>query len=251
MAPHTAALLVEGTGALAAAGRLWWLGLARRFQALFGYLAFLAVGDLTASPLKSNSTAYYHAYLVIESLKCILGIFAVRELFTLIFENYPGIQTIGRWVMYTGIALSICMSTAITLWSGGPQRRPPLFYVELCGRWIVFALAIVICSMLVCLSRYPLRLRTNTIIGSVLFSALFLSEACQLLIDSIAPHFYNHLVDWSESFIAGLCLSLWAVLLKRNDEPVLERVALPESREGHLLQQLNALNQVMARAARR
>src|SRR5271154_4893340 len=100
------------TAAVAAAviGRLFYLNLAKRFPALLAYLVFVGLVDLDFGLLNRASALYFWSYVVLEPLKWILGIFAIRELFALTFHNYPGIRTAGRWVTYCGLALALGVS---------------------------------------------------------------------------------------------------------------------------------------------
>jgi hypothetical protein len=250
--------VTELTHAAAAAtpvARLIYLNLAKRFRALFSYLVFLAVINLGYGLLDRASALYFWSYMVLEPLECVFGVFAVRELFALAFHDYPGIRTIGRWAMYAGLALALAVSLGLTgfFWNSQTSGRAHshLFYVEVTKRSVVFTLAIVIVTILLSLSKYPLGLSRNTLVSSVVFSVLFLSEACRLLIDSLMPRLFNLYVDWTQSVFVSICLIGWAALLKPEVErdPAQVRFSRPE--EDHLLRQLNSLNHVMTRAARR
>ena len=112
-------------------------------------------------------------------------------------------------------------------------------------------MAFVIVTILVFLSKYPLHLGRNTLVSSVFFSVMFLSEACRLLIDSLNPDMHIFYVDWAENIFVAVCLVSWAAMLRPETERVPARVTFSTPQEDHLLQQLNSLNQLMARAARR
>jgi hypothetical protein len=254
MDPYGTTELIAAAASVAVAARFVYLGLPRQFPSLFGWLALLGVIDLTFGLLKATSTLYFWCYVVLESLKSILGIVAVRELFALTFGKYPGIRSVGRWAMYTAVSLAVGVSFLVTgfFWGGGPRgRSADLFYLEISQRSVVFTLAFVIVTILVFLSKYPLRLSRNTMVSSVLFSVLFLSEASQLLADSLAPRLFNLYVDCTYSILVAVCLLGWAALLRPESARAPERITFSTPREDHLLQQLDALNQMMTRAARR
>jgi len=252
--PSAATELLQVAGATVAVVRLIYLNLAKRFPALLAYLVFLAAIDLVLGLLDERSALYFWCYIGLEPLECVLGIFAVRELLALTFNDYPGIRTVGRWVMYAGLALALCISLLMTglLWSGETRGRSiHLFYFEVSKRSIVFTLAFVIVTILLFLSKYPLHLSRNTLVSSVFFSVLFLSEAARLLVDSLAPQLHIHAVDWTESAFAFVCLLGWAAFLKPEPPKVPAQVRFSRPEEDHLLNQLNSLNQFMTRAARR
>src|ERR1700685_3647325 len=111
--------LLETASAAAAVSRLICLNLASQFPALFAYLIFLAVINLGLGVLDRSSKLYFWSYVVLEALKWVFSVFAMRELFALTFDSYPGIRTGGRWAMYTGLALALGISLLVTrlFWS--------------------------------------------------------------------------------------------------------------------------------------
>ena len=252
---HDAPDLIQAAAAGAAATRLIYLKLAKQFPALLAYLVFQAGINLGFGLLNDTSPPYFWSYIALEPLGCVLSVIAVRELFALTFDDYPGIRTVGRWVMYAGVAIALTASLLLTgfFWSGAALGRAHsrLFYLEVSQRSIVFTLAFVIVAILVFLSKYPLHLSRNTVVSSVFFGALFLSEASQLLADSLAPRLNIQYADWSAGVFMSLCMACWAVLLKPETRRVPAQVRFSSPHEDHLLQQLNSLNQLMTRAARR
>lgn len=254
MDPYRTTELIAAAASAAVAARFVYLNLPRYFPSLFAWLALIGVIDLTFGLLEPKSALYFWCYVVLESIKCILGIVAVRELFALTFSNYPGIRSVGRWATYAAVALAVGISFLMTgvFWGGGPRGHSAhLFYLEISQRSIVFTLAFVIVTILVFLSKYPLHLSRNTMVSSVFFSVLFLSEASQLLADGLAPHLYNLYVDCTYSILVAICLLGWAALLRPEPATAPARITFSTPREDHLLQQLDALNQMMTRAARR
>jgi hypothetical protein len=80
---------------------------------------------------------------------------------------------------------------------------------------------------------------------------LFLSEAFQLLVDGLSPKLHNDYIDYPEAIFVLVCLIGWAAMLRPEPAITPARITFTTPREDHLLQQLNALNQMMTRAARR
>jgi hypothetical protein len=257
MDPIAATELSVAATAAAAVTRLTYLNLARRFPALVAYLVFLAVESVAYGLLSPTSAAYFWGYIVLQPLEYVFSILAVRELFALVFDDYPGIRSVGRWVTYAGVGLALSISLLLTglFWNGGTRGRSihfiHLFYFEVSQRSTVFTLAFLIVTILLFLSKYPLRLSRNTLVSSVFFSVLFLSEAAGLLADTLAPKLYNVYADSAELAFVSICLVGWAALLKPEPAVAPARVKFSTPQEDHLLQQLNSLNQLMARAARR
>jgi hypothetical protein len=178
-AENAATELLQAAGAAAAVARLIYFNLSPRFPALLGYLIFLAVIDLVFGLQKQTSGPYFWSYLILEPLKCVFSVLAVREILSLAFDDYPGIRTVGRWVMYAGVALALGISLLLTgfFWASAAVGRAHsrLFYFEVSQRSIVFSLAVVIVVILFFLSKYPLHLNKNTLVSSAFFSAVLLS----------------------------------------------------------------------------
>ena len=205
--------------------------------------------------LNQASKLYFWGYLVLEPLECGFSIVAVRELLTLTLNNYPGIRTVGRWVMYAGVALAVGISLLLTgfFWTNRAMVRGDahLYYVEVSQRSVVFSLAFVIVTILLFLSKYPLHLSRNTLVSSSFFSVMYLSEAGRLFVDSLAPQLHIYYVDWAENVFVAICLVGWAAMLKPEPRTAPAQIRFSSPNEEHLLQQLNSLNQLMTRAARR
>jgi len=240
MDPRAAVELLQTAAAAATVTRLIWLNLVRQFPALVAYLVFLAVIDLDFGLLDPRSLFYFWTYVVLEVLKWIFSLFAIRELFALTFHRYPGIRTVGRWAMYSGVALALGISLLATrfFWNGGVRGRSHrLFYFEVSQRSVVFTLAVVILTILVFLSKYPLHLSGNTLVSCIFFSILFLSEALRLVVDTLAPRLFNPHADWAQAGFVSICLLGWGAMLKRETGAVPARIAPPTPREDHLLQQ--------------
>ena len=125
MDAHTATEFLQSAATTAAVGRLIYLRLAKHFRALTAYLILLAITNFLYAILVWTSVLYFYAYIFLVPLDCIFSIFAVRELFALVFDNYRGIRTVGRWSMYAGTAVAITTSVVLTRlsWDRGAQGR--------------------------------------------------------------------------------------------------------------------------------
>ncbi|HWE49281.1 MAG TPA: hypothetical protein VG273_05810 [Bryobacteraceae bacterium] len=243
---------VQSAAAWVAIGRLVQLKLAKRFTALLAWLTVLALSNLIAGMLSDGSPVYFWFYVFYGPVACIFAILAVRELFALVFVDYPGIRSVGRWSMYLGIVFA----TAASLLVEGAFRRTSnhgsvhLLYLEISQRSVVFSLVIVIVTILFALSRYPLHLGKNTYVSSAFFSALFMSDAIRLLFDSLQGQLYSRAIDQIESAFIVICLISWASMLRsESSKPVAIAESTPE--EDYLLDQLASLNQLLGRTVRR
>jgi hypothetical protein len=253
MDPDRAIEFIQSAASGAAIWRLMNLKLATRFKALFAWLCVLGATDLAAALLSRFQGAYFWLYIVYVTLTCGFGVFAVGELFTLVFIDYPGIRSVGRWSMYAGTALATIASILIAAYfrRTSTEGSVHLFYLEVGQRSVVFSLAVVIVTILFFLSRFPLNLGWNTYVASGFFSLLFLSDAIRLLVDSLQSQLHNDVVDWVEAAFIVICLLAWAGLLRPYSPSPLSPAAPPSAHDEHLLAQLAAINQMLGRTARR
>ena len=253
MDPTAATDFLQSAAAGSAGGRLIYLGLGRRLPALLSYLVFIAILTFLYGVIDRFSKLYFWIYVFLAPLENIFSILVVRELLTLMFKDYPGIRTVGRWAMYAGIVVSAGTSLALTkfFWNTGAQgrRKWGIFYFEITQRSIVFSLVVVIFAILFVLSKYPLNLSRNTYVSCIFFSALFLSEAARLLLDSMARVACTTIsVDQGEAILdRALSLQL-GISAAAGSGLRFPRTAVPTPQEDHLLQQLEALNKMMARS---
>lgn len=251
---HIVRELVQSAAALVALARLAYLNLAKQFRALAWYLSLLFVSNLLAGVLSVTSVAYFWYYVALNPLESAAGIFAVCELIALIFANYPGIRTLGRWALYAAIGAAMVASLALTrLFSySGPHPRSQwgLLYLVMAKRSIVLALVIAIIAILFVLSKYPLNLGRNTYLSCAFFSAMFLIEAARLLIASSQRLLFSELADTAAAISISGCLFIWALLM-RGQTALAPRHAVPTAYEDQLLHQLDSLNSLMVRTARR
>jgi hypothetical protein len=249
---HIVREFVQSAAALIALVRLAYLNLTRQFRALAWYLSLLFVSNLLGGGLSRQSMTYFWYYFAMIPLESVAGIFAVRELIALIFANYPGIRTVGRWALYAGIGLSAGTSLALTrLFSySGPRQKWGLFYMETAQRSINLTLMIAIIAILFVLSKYPLNLGRNTYLCCGFFSAIFLIGAAQLLVDSSQRLLFYELAETAAAISISACLFAWGFLLRTQTAPA-PRIAVPTAYEDRLLHQLESLNSLVTRTARR
>lgn len=252
--PHAIREFLMSAAAASAAWRLISLGLGDRFRAVLTYVGLLAVIEFAFSILDIRSTLYFWVYFLMRPVLCVCAVYAVRELLTVMFREYPGIETVGRWAMYAGILVSAGFSLAITkiFWRVGAAGGSSwgLFYLGIGERSVVITLVIVILAILFALSRYPLHLGKNTLLTCAFFSVLFLSQAAQIFVANISPLLFNHVADWVTDISITLCLAGWAMLL-RPQKSQIARVAFSNPAEDDLLRQLDAFNKILTRATGR
>jgi hypothetical protein len=247
-------LILQAAAAAFAAARLLQFRLTSRFVFLFSYLAANVVFDLSLSTLPRNSLTYFWTFAVAAPINWITASLAVYQMFSLIFLDFPGLRTAGRWALNCALALSIIIS-AVILRAPQPNqsaRTVVLYYELVFDRSVHFGLAVIIIVLILFLSRYPLHLPRNTYVASGFFSAVFLAESVTRLIDSLSPRLYANAVDTPEIAFVALAFAGWGFMLRSASAvPVPARPSVNSAREAELLRQLDALNGILTRSVRR
>lgn len=246
-------LILQAAAATFAVARLLQFRLTSRFVYLFAYLAATAIFDVALSTLSRHSPAYYWTYVVAAPVIWLTASLAVYQMFSLIFRDFPGLRTAGRWALNGALALSIIVSAAILRapLPNQTRRTVGLYYELVFDRSIHFALAVVILVLIWFLSRYPLHLDRNSYVVSGFFSAVFLAESVSRLIDTLSPRLFIHAVDNPEIAFVALAFAGWGLMIRRASAPALVRVPADPRREAELLEQLDALNGILTRSVRR
>jgi hypothetical protein len=251
---HPDFLLISEAAAAAFAGaRLLHFRLGRRFPALISYLLIASLRAAILSLVTEKSKTYLWVYLIASPVICCVAALAVREMFALIFRDYPGLRTAGRWALNAALGLSVIVSLLILRAplpnESANSRR--LFYELVFERSITFSLATIIIILMIFLSRYPLRLDRNTYVASGFFSAMFLAQAAVRLIDSTTLRLLARYADYPEVGFTAFCFLGCGMMLRAASAPAPMRVAANKPRETELLQQLESLNSILSRSARR
>jgi hypothetical protein len=246
-------LISQAAAAAFAAARLLHFRLRRRYPILFSFLIVSTVLSTVFSVLFAKSHVYYWAYIVAQPVTWCVAALAVREMFALIFKDYPGLQTAGRWSFYTALVLSVVVSIVLakTFHSVNSPTSRQLVYTLQLDRYIGITLAVTIGILMLFLSRYPLHLDRNTYVASGFFSAIFLAAGAVKLIDSDSTHLYFHYADYAEVIFATGCFAGWGLMLSAAVKPVPGRPSVNKPREAELLQQLESLNQILSRSSSR
>ena len=236
--------------------KLVWSGLYQRYRALFAYLIFrfFYTFALLFFFQRTNSAAYTWFWVFTEPVIWLFYVLVVIELYSLVLEKHRGLYTLGRWVLYGGLSLSVLISglTLLPRLSGGVSQRsrllPAYYAIE---RGVDFSLLIFLLVILLWLTRYPVPLSRNVLVHGLAYSILFLSNTAGLLARVI---FGLDLSSSVNTFLVGIgaaCILFWLLFLTPRGEQV--RVSLPvfgPEHEERILNQLESLNKTLLKVTR-
>ena len=236
--------------------KLLFSGLYKRYRALFAYLIFrfFYTTALLTAFRSTQSASYLWFWTLTEPVIWLFYVIVVIELYSLVLEKHRGLATLGRWVLYGGLCLSILISGLALLpeLSGGRAQRSQLipFYLAI-ERGVDLSLLIFLLLILLWLTQYPVPLSRNVLVHSLAYSILFLSNTAGLLVRVILGFNLSGTVTTFFLGIGAVCILIWLVFLTPAGEEV--RVSLPSfgpEHEKRILNQLEALNKTLLKVSR-
>lgn len=246
-------VIVVGTAALSA--RLYWYGLNRRYRAFFLYLIFYTLQTAFMMTLDIHGGLYQKVYVITEPVTWVFYVLVVVELYSLVLADYQGLYTFGRWALMIAVVLALTASAiSLLLPSHNVTGQSPLmWYYYRAERAIYFSLMVFLLTILFLLLQYPIALRRNIILHSIVYSVYFL---CNALFSSLLSTQGKPVLVIIGYFVQGvtiMALGSWLTVLNPQGEKpkfVLRPHWMP-GKEEDLVRQLNSLNDLLLRAARK
>ena len=236
--------------------RLYTTGLYKVYKYFALYVAFLVLRALVGIPLGMDSTAFSYVYILTTPFVACLYLAVLLELYGVVLSGSPGIATVSRWVILGGFLVALAVSASIL---AVDARRatlftfPPVLLLHLFDRMVSSTIAFFLVLITAFLVWFPLALKRNAIVYSLLYSVYFLSRSIALLLRNVAGPELVHVSSVIVLSISIICVLGWAFFL--NNQGEVEHVVVghkwsPQKAE-RLVEQLNSLNSSLLRTARR
>jgi hypothetical protein len=195
-------------------GKLIRLQLFRRFRVFVAFISVDAAGSVVLWTLDSSAAtaAYRNAWMTVECVSLLLKIGAVLELFRLLYESYPGIDSFAR-----NLILAAC-TVALTVSLGGIPievrhihwRFPDLQSAFLGERVTSLALGLLI---FITMALFPRSTSArNILLHGWLLSGMFLSTAVTFFAINISNRTDLPATLWGMAQLA--CYTGWIVGLR-------------------------------------
>ncbi len=224
------------------------------YRFLFAYLVADAMESVAGLSLQANRTYYARIYFAGQTVKIILAIFVVLEMYRIALAGHPAIARFGRkTVMYVlAIAAVIALAAYWVDRNAIPERSRVIHYFTSFERtmdaWMLLFLLIISVFML----WFPVRLKRNSVLYIGGFLVYFLVRWLGLLLSNIAPALLAR-YDGAMILTQIACLILWIFAL----QPAGERATTVlghrwDPAAAHRLKlQLDAINTALLRFSRR
>jgi hypothetical protein len=246
-------LIVAGTAALSV--RLYQSELSQKYKAFFYYLIFFSLQSAFMMQLAPRGVVYAYTFVFTEPLAWIFYALVVLEVYSLVLADYQGLYTAGRWALIIALMMALiasCLSLLIPS-HGHHQGSRILPYYYVAERAVYLSLVVFLITILFVLLQYPITLKRNIVVHSVVFSVYFL---CNTIVYSVLSLRGFATIDGVK--VTLLCVSLtsvgaWLALLNPAGEArtVRLRPAWMPGKEEQLVSQLNSLNAALLRAGRK
>lgn len=200
------------------------------------------------------SALYKYIFLVSVPLSWVLYFCTARHLYQKIFTNYPGIAFAGRsalWVSAAIVVVGVVVSTAFS--PGVMTERHVFAALLLLDRFVLFGIALFLVLLVSIMIRYPISIPKNIAVHAFFFSSILFSQMLVQIADQWTEYrftpYFNTLVAGFDAILIGT----WAISLTNAGDAAIIRVRQHIRREAeiHLLGQLDALNGILLRAARK
>src|ERR1035437_528515 len=235
--------------------KLYRTGLYRRYPIFFAFFIFRIPNSIWPLFLETSSDIYQKVWVLTDPVGLGFYVLMVVELYKLVLDKYKGLYTLGRWVLYISLAISVSIDVVALLPRIKPiaaQRSRVMSYLLATERGIDTALAIFIILILCFLSFFPVKLSRNVRVNALVFSIFFLSNTFVLLMRSL---FGKHLIDQVNTVLLGVTAAsvvAWLALLRTAGEDLrLAPVPSGPEHESRLLTHLDSLNAALLRASGR
>lgn len=235
--------------------KLYSTDLYRRYRMFFLLFLFQIPNTIWPLFIDYHSRLYQYLWTGTEPISWLLYGLVVLELYRLVLEKHRGLYSLGRWMMYLAVIVSVIISIISIL----PKIKPrsslhsrTLGYLFATQRGVYFSLVLFIVLILLFLSRYPIHLSRNVLVHAALYSIFFLCGTLGVLLRSL---FGDRALDQVNLFLTGMssiCVLAWFFLLTKKGEESQTNLPLfgPEQERRALLQ-LDALNATLLKVSRK
>jgi hypothetical protein len=229
-------------------------GLYRVYGYFFAYLAADSLETVVGILFQTRRRLYAEIYFTGQSVKMLLAVFVLLELYQIALERHPALARFGRrTVSYVLAVAALGAGLAISLDRNIPPGRPPVLhrfntFERTMDLWMLLFL-VIICGFMVW---FPVRLKRNGALYIGGFIIYFLSRSAGLLFRNLTPQ-WMHPIDDALGIASISCLIVWLCALSRKGEEVTtvvgHRWRLEDTKR--LTGQLEAINTKLVRLSRR
>ena len=235
--------------------KLFSNGLFRTYRAFTTFLVISVLRVVVLRFFTLSPVAYRDFYIVTEAMQLVLYVWMVMELYRLVFRNYPGIRTASQVALGAALLAALVVSFLSLSSEMAARSKPNMTVLDqfmVAERGVVSSMVLLILLITGFLVYYPVPLPSNLIVHSAVFAVYFLSKSALILYRNITGGTADRMLSLSVMGLAGICLCIWATLLRKSGEQ--QAVVVGHSwnpdEEERLIGQLKGMNSALARISR-
>jgi hypothetical protein len=242
-------------GAAAVIACLWLNGLSRIYPRLFLYLSIDFVYSLLGLVFQSNKNVFGWLYIIFHSLKVVVAVFVVLEVYRLALEGHPALAAFGRKTVAGVLTAAgiIAIAGVVLDYSTQPSRYPILkgfrSFERTMDAWVAVFLLLISCFI----AWFPVRMKRNVALYISGFVVWSLGRSAVLLWINLMPGRFLEASSIAILLAELLCLVIWLVGLRPQGEEATTVVGAlwsPNVME-RLTGQLDSINAGLVRLGRR
>ena len=215
----------------------------------FTFLSIQAIAMVVSISLKPGTNSYARAYFVSTPILWVASILIIYELYANVLAEFPGILSLGKWVMAGSVALAVGIS-GLTAWFDwnvlANQEFPIVFYYTFTDRGIKTAQVVFLLAMTVFMRWFPAPLRRNVHVHTVILFLYFLIQSSSLLVRNLAGAQVTMLVNLVILSASCLCMLgwIWQLSPELADRDVTYR-RVDQEEERRILAGMRAVNDTL------
>jgi hypothetical protein len=218
------------------------------------YLLTDAVQQLWRVTVPLNTTASGWIYVAGNSLKAVLAMFVILELYRWALAEHAALAKFGQ------NAVIYALGAAAVIALAGLMLDPPisgktsviLFSFLRIERTMDIWALLYLLTIGVFLSWFPVRMKRNVAVYMAGFGVYFLARSVGLLLTNVLPKAYTTGLSTAMLFVSFGCLLVWTVALGRAGESVgvVTGMRSDPTQLKRVTGQLEAINRSLARLVR-
>jgi hypothetical protein len=235
--------------------RLILSGLFRTYLWFFSYLLASFLESVVLVIVPYSTDAWAKIYMAGQSIKVILSVLVVLELFKLALVSQPALAAFGRKAaVYVSAFALIAAALGLAIDRSVPHGQSPIlhrFFVM--QRTLDFSVAIFLLVIAWFVMWFPVQVKSNVAVYTLGFVVYFLADLFSLLAQNLLPFRFIGYANTGMLCFSFLCLTAWLLGIRREGE---ERTTVVghgwnPAASADLTDQLRAINDALGRLARR
>ena len=234
--------------------RLVYTDLHRTHRAFAIYLFVQIAQSVILLPIPPRSNGYFWAYWVTQAAVSALYVLVVVELYSMVFEAYPGIARCGRYAIHGALLVALVISFLLSYpsFTNPAEKFPILLLCINAERLIVFALLLFIVILNALLVYFPVPLTRNTVLYTYGFSAYLLTKVVAQVAREVSGHETARLLGAAMLIASSVCTLFWAIFVRPAGEtrPTIVSHGWRSDDRRRLIGQLTGLSAVLDKSAR-